>query len=72
LNTEPQSFFDSSVFAVDYLDAISPDEVKIPRFQTTDQECPKDLKSSVIFPEFSFKPSDHKGKAYIIVTDTEL
>uniref|UniRef100_A0A671L319 Cadherin EGF LAG seven-pass G-type receptor 1 n=1 Tax=Sinocyclocheilus anshuiensis TaxID=1608454 RepID=A0A671L319_9TELE len=51
---------ENMVFAVDYLDAIYPDEAKIPRFQTTDQECPKDLKSSVIFPEFSFRSSEHK------------
>uniref|UniRef100_A0A8C2H803 Cadherin EGF LAG seven-pass G-type receptor 1a n=1 Tax=Cyprinus carpio TaxID=7962 RepID=A0A8C2H803_CYPCA len=53
---------ENMVFAVDYLDAIYPDVAKIPRFQTTDQECPKDLKSSVIFPEFSFKSSEHQGK----------
>uniref|UniRef100_A0A8C2DBY9 Cadherin EGF LAG seven-pass G-type receptor 1 n=1 Tax=Cyprinus carpio TaxID=7962 RepID=A0A8C2DBY9_CYPCA len=51
---------ENMVFAVDYLDAIYPDVAKIPRFQTTDQECPKDLKSSVIFPEFSFKSSEHQ------------
>uniref|UniRef100_A0A671R1Z4 Cadherin EGF LAG seven-pass G-type receptor 1-like n=1 Tax=Sinocyclocheilus anshuiensis TaxID=1608454 RepID=A0A671R1Z4_9TELE len=51
---------ENMVFAVDYLDAIYPDEAKIPRFQMTDQECPKDLKSSIIFPEFSFKSSEHK------------
>uniref|UniRef100_A0A671R1D6 Cadherin EGF LAG seven-pass G-type receptor 1-like n=1 Tax=Sinocyclocheilus anshuiensis TaxID=1608454 RepID=A0A671R1D6_9TELE len=44
---------ENMVFAVDYLDAIYPDEAKIPRFQMTDQECPKDLKSSIIFPEFN-------------------
>uniref|UniRef100_A0A8C2DCA2 Cadherin EGF LAG seven-pass G-type receptor 1 n=1 Tax=Cyprinus carpio TaxID=7962 RepID=A0A8C2DCA2_CYPCA len=48
---------ENMVFAVDYLDAIYPDVAKIPRFQTTDQECPKDLKSSVIFPEF-ISPTD--------------
>uniref|UniRef100_A0A8C1SID2 Cadherin EGF LAG seven-pass G-type receptor 1a n=1 Tax=Cyprinus carpio TaxID=7962 RepID=A0A8C1SID2_CYPCA len=53
---------ENMVFAVDYLDAIYPDVAKIPHFQTTDQECPKDLKSSVIFPEFSFKSSEHQGK----------
>ncbi|XP_057179691.1 cadherin EGF LAG seven-pass G-type receptor 1 isoform X2 [Triplophysa rosa] len=51
---------ENMVFAVDYLDATYPDESKIPRFQRTDQECPKDLKSSVLFPEFNFKLSENK------------
>ncbi|XP_056311409.1 cadherin EGF LAG seven-pass G-type receptor 1 isoform X2 [Danio aesculapii] len=51
---------ENMVFAVDYLIANNPDDTKVPNFQTTDQECPKDLKSSVLFPEFSFKSSEHK------------
>uniref|UniRef100_A0A8C2DC66 Cadherin EGF LAG seven-pass G-type receptor 1 n=1 Tax=Cyprinus carpio TaxID=7962 RepID=A0A8C2DC66_CYPCA len=62
---------ENMVFAVDYLDAIYPDVAKIPRFQTTDQECPKDLKSSVIFPEFSFKSSEHQGKNISPTDDPE-
>ncbi|KAI4886088.1 hypothetical protein NFI96_021834, partial [Prochilodus magdalenae] len=42
------------IMVVDYLDPFSPDDAKIPHFQKIKEECPKDLKSSVLFPEFTF------------------
>nr|XP_055045624.1 cadherin EGF LAG seven-pass G-type receptor 1 isoform X3 [Misgurnus anguillicaudatus] len=51
---------ENMIFAVDYLDATYPKETKIPRFQRNDQECPEDLKSSILFPEFNFKSSGNK------------
>ncbi|XP_062373889.1 cadherin EGF LAG seven-pass G-type receptor 1-like [Sardina pilchardus] len=47
---------DNMIIAVDYLDPSEPDTAKIPRFQEIQDVCPKDLKSSVLFPEFSFRP----------------
>ncbi|KAG5267992.1 hypothetical protein AALO_G00228230 [Alosa alosa] len=47
---------DNMIIAVDYLDPTEPDAAKIPRFQEIQDVCPKDLKSSVLFPEFSFRP----------------
>ncbi|XP_066525030.1 cadherin EGF LAG seven-pass G-type receptor 1 [Hoplias malabaricus] len=49
------------IMAVDYLDPSSPDEAKIPHFQKIKEECPKDLKSSVLFPEFNFRSTEHKA-----------
>uniref|UniRef100_A0AAY4D3X6 Cadherin EGF LAG seven-pass G-type receptor 1 n=1 Tax=Denticeps clupeoides TaxID=299321 RepID=A0AAY4D3X6_9TELE len=53
---------DNMIIAVDYLDSSISDKTKIPRFQEIQEVCPKDLKSSVLFPEFSFKPVESKGK----------
>ncbi|XP_031438509.1 cadherin EGF LAG seven-pass G-type receptor 1 isoform X2 [Clupea harengus] len=47
---------DNMIIAVDYLDPSEPDTAKIPRFQDIQDVCPEDLKSSVLFPEFSFRP----------------
>ncbi|XP_017552506.1 cadherin EGF LAG seven-pass G-type receptor 1 isoform X2 [Pygocentrus nattereri] len=47
------------ILAVDYLDSSSPDDAKIPHFQKIKEEYPKDLKSSVLFPEFAFKAPEY-------------
>ena len=51
-----------AVIAVDYLDPSEPDTAKIPRFQDIQDVCPEDLKSSVLFPEFSFRPLQNNRK----------
>ncbi|XP_036373685.1 cadherin EGF LAG seven-pass G-type receptor 1-like [Megalops cyprinoides] len=48
---------ENMIVAVDYLDTSSPDLAKIPRFRDIQEAYPKDLESSVQFPEFSFKPA---------------
>ncbi|XP_035384301.1 cadherin EGF LAG seven-pass G-type receptor 1 isoform X3 [Electrophorus electricus] len=48
------------ILAVDYLDSSSPDKAKIPNFQKITEEYPKDLKSSVLFPEFNFRSTQHR------------
>lgn len=48
--------------AVDYLDFSTPDNVKMPPFQKIKKEYPKDLHSSVLFPEFTIKSTQNKGK----------
>ncbi|KAL4656773.1 cadherin EGF LAG seven-pass G-type receptor 1-like [Arapaima gigas] len=53
---------DNMIVAVDYLDTSSPDHAKIPRFQEIRDTYPKDLESSVQFPEFPLKVSDSKGE----------
>lgn len=48
--------------AVDYLDFSTPDDVKMPPFQKIKEEYPKDLQSSVLFPEFTVKSTQNRGK----------
>ncbi|XP_022527058.2 cadherin EGF LAG seven-pass G-type receptor 1 isoform X3 [Astyanax mexicanus] len=48
------------ILAVDYLDSSSPEEAKMPHFQKIKEEYPKDLKSSVLFPEFNYRPTDFR------------
>lgn len=48
--------------AVDYLDFSTPDNVKMPHFQKIKEEYPKDLQSSVLFPDFTVKSTPNKGK----------
>ncbi|XP_076860885.1 LOW QUALITY PROTEIN: cadherin EGF LAG seven-pass G-type receptor 1 [Brachyhypopomus gauderio] len=48
------------IMAVDYLDPSSPDKAKMPQFQKIKEEFPKDLKSSVLFPEFNFKSTQQR------------
>uniref|UniRef100_A0A8C9VE66 Cadherin EGF LAG seven-pass G-type receptor 1 n=1 Tax=Scleropages formosus TaxID=113540 RepID=A0A8C9VE66_SCLFO len=52
---------DNMIVAIDYLDASGPDQAKIPRFQEIRDAYPKDLESSVRFPEFIAKPANDKG-----------
>ncbi|KAM9467566.1 cadherin EGF LAG seven-pass G-type receptor 1 isoform 2-T2 [Clarias gariepinus] len=51
---------DNMIMAVDYLDFSTPDDVKMPPFQKIKEEYPKDLHSSVLFPEFSLKSTQNK------------
>ncbi|XP_035281502.1 cadherin EGF LAG seven-pass G-type receptor 1-like isoform X1 [Anguilla anguilla] len=51
---------DNMILVVDYLDTSSPDLAKIPRFQEIQEVYPEDLESSVLFPEFTFKPTKDK------------
>ncbi|KAL4624920.1 cadherin EGF LAG seven-pass G-type receptor 1 [Arapaima gigas] len=51
---------DNMIVAVDYLDTSSPDQAKIPRFQEIRDAYPKDLESSVRFPEFISRPAKDK------------
>lgn len=48
--------------AVDYLDFSTLDDVKMPPFQKIKEEYPKDLQSSVLFPGFTVKSTQNKGK----------
>lgn len=48
--------------AVDYLDFSTPDDLKMPPFQKIKEEYPKDLQSTVLFPEFTGKSTQNKGK----------
>ncbi|TRY59254.1 hypothetical protein DNTS_026390, partial [Danionella cerebrum] len=47
------------IFAMDYLDTVYADDSRMPHLHTAEQECPTDLKSSVLFPEFSFTSAEH-------------
>ncbi|XP_030628227.1 cadherin EGF LAG seven-pass G-type receptor 1 [Chanos chanos] len=51
---------ENMILAVDYLNSSRPESSNIPRFQEILEEYPKDLKSSVVFPEFTFKPLKQK------------
>lgn len=56
------SFFTPKVMAVDYLDFSTPDDVKMPPFQKIKEEFSKDLQSSVLFPDFTVRSTQNKGK----------
>ncbi|XP_046729152.1 cadherin EGF LAG seven-pass G-type receptor 1 isoform X2 [Silurus meridionalis] len=51
---------DNMIMAVDYLDFSTPDPIKMPPFQKIKEEYPKDLQSTVLFPEFSIKSNQNK------------
>ncbi|XP_036375616.1 cadherin EGF LAG seven-pass G-type receptor 1 [Megalops cyprinoides] len=51
---------DNMIVAVDYVDPSSPDHAKIPRFQEILEAYPKELESSVQFPEFPSKAAESK------------
>ncbi|XP_062852533.1 cadherin EGF LAG seven-pass G-type receptor 1 [Trichomycterus rosablanca] len=48
------------IMSVDYLDFTGPDAATMPHFQKIKEEYPKDLKSSVLFPEFNAKSIQDK------------
>ncbi|XP_048865233.1 cadherin EGF LAG seven-pass G-type receptor 1-like isoform X2 [Brienomyrus brachyistius] len=55
---------ENMIVAVDYLDTSNQDQAKMPRFQDIQNAYPKDLESSVRFPEFTSKFSqdeEHRG-----------
>lgn len=56
------SFFTPKVMAVDYLDFSTPDDVKMPPFQKIKEDFPNELHSSVLFPDFTVKSTQKKGK----------
>ncbi|KAJ8262011.1 hypothetical protein GJAV_G00161080 [Gymnothorax javanicus] len=51
---------DNMIVVVDYLDTSNPDLAQIPRFQEIQEVYPKDLESSVVFPDFALKPTEDK------------
>uniref|UniRef100_A0A8V0XTH7 Cadherin EGF LAG seven-pass G-type receptor 1 n=1 Tax=Gallus gallus TaxID=9031 RepID=A0A8V0XTH7_CHICK len=50
------------IIAVDIFDKSNFTGARIPRFHEIKEDYPKDLESSVIFPDTLFRPSDRKGK----------
>lgn len=48
--------------ALDYLDFSTPDDVKMPPLQKIKEEYPKELQSTVLFPEFTVKSTQNEGK----------
>uniref|UniRef100_A0A3B3SA85 Cadherin EGF LAG seven-pass G-type receptor 1 n=1 Tax=Paramormyrops kingsleyae TaxID=1676925 RepID=A0A3B3SA85_9TELE len=53
---------ENMIVAVDYLDTSNQDQAKMPRFQDIQNAYPKDLESSVRFPEFTSKFSQDEGR----------
>uniref|UniRef100_A0A8C3LFN2 Cadherin EGF LAG seven-pass G-type receptor 1 n=1 Tax=Chrysolophus pictus TaxID=9089 RepID=A0A8C3LFN2_CHRPC len=51
------------IIAVDIFDKSNFTGARIPRFHEIKEDYPKDLESSVIFPDTLFRPSDRKGRA---------
>ncbi|KAJ8374025.1 hypothetical protein SKAU_G00046050 [Synaphobranchus kaupii] len=51
---------DNMIVAVDYLDSSDPDRAKMPRFHEIQEVYPKDMESSVQFPEFTENTADSK------------
>lgn len=60
-----ETFF-LSVIAVDIFDKSNFTGARIPRFHEIKEDYPKDLESSVVFPDTLFRPSDRKGKTLLL------
>lgn len=65
-------FFFPSVIAVDIFDKSNFTGARIPRFHEIKEDYPKDLESSVIFPDTLFRPSDRKGKILLLTFGWQL
>ncbi|KAM6973322.1 cadherin EGF LAG seven-pass G-type receptor 1-like [Aplochiton taeniatus] len=61
---------DNMIFAVDYLDQSSPRQMKLPRLEDIRDIVPKDLESSVLFPEFSSRKDEKRVAVVTIETAT--
>uniref|UniRef100_A0A8B9S3C2 Cadherin EGF LAG seven-pass G-type receptor 1 n=1 Tax=Apteryx owenii TaxID=8824 RepID=A0A8B9S3C2_APTOW len=55
------------IIAVDIFDKSNFTGAKIPQFHEIKEDYPKDLESSVIFPDTLFRPSDRKGKTRLLM-----
>lgn len=53
------------VIAVDIFDKSNFTGAKVPQFDEIKEDYPKDLESSVLFPDALFKPSERKGKTIL-------
>ncbi|XP_066580030.1 cadherin EGF LAG seven-pass G-type receptor 1 isoform X2 [Amia ocellicauda] len=53
---------ENMIISLDFLDDSNPDSAKIPRFEEIREAYPKDLESSVFFPETLLRPQDSKVK----------
>ncbi|KAM3859079.1 cadherin EGF LAG seven-pass G-type receptor 1 [Diretmus argenteus] len=51
---------DNMIVTVDYLDVSDPEKATFPRFQEIQESFPKELRSSVHFPEFNLRPQEHR------------
>lgn len=65
VNFMENSFF-PPVIAVDIFDKSNFTGARIPRFHEIKEDYPKDLESSVVFPDTLFRPSDRKGKTLLL------
>uniref|UniRef100_A0A8C5X349 Cadherin EGF LAG seven-pass G-type receptor 1 n=1 Tax=Malurus cyaneus samueli TaxID=2593467 RepID=A0A8C5X349_9PASS len=55
------------IIAVDIFDKSNFTGARIPRFHEIKEDYPKDLESSVVFPDTLFKPSERKGKTVLLL-----
>uniref|UniRef100_A0A674HT88 Cadherin EGF LAG seven-pass G-type receptor 1 n=1 Tax=Taeniopygia guttata TaxID=59729 RepID=A0A674HT88_TAEGU len=53
------------IIAVDIFDKSNFTGARIPRFHEIKEDYPKDLESSVVFPDTLFRPSERKGKTLL-------
>uniref|UniRef100_U3J9Z3 Cadherin EGF LAG seven-pass G-type receptor 1 n=1 Tax=Anas platyrhynchos platyrhynchos TaxID=8840 RepID=U3J9Z3_ANAPP len=60
------------IIAVDIFDKSNFTGARIPRFHEIKEDYPKDLESSVIFPDTLFRPSDRKGKILLLTFGWQL
>ncbi|XP_041833765.1 cadherin EGF LAG seven-pass G-type receptor 1 isoform X2 [Melanotaenia boesemani] len=51
---------DNMILTVDYLDVSDPERATLPRFQDIRESFPKDLRSSIHFPQFNLRSQVHK------------
>uniref|UniRef100_A0A3Q1I1N8 Cadherin EGF LAG seven-pass G-type receptor 1a n=1 Tax=Anabas testudineus TaxID=64144 RepID=A0A3Q1I1N8_ANATE len=51
---------DNMILTVDYLDVSDPEKAAFPRFQDIQEAYPKELRSSVHFPEFNLRTQAHR------------
>uniref|UniRef100_A0A674GG74 Cadherin EGF LAG seven-pass G-type receptor 1 n=1 Tax=Taeniopygia guttata TaxID=59729 RepID=A0A674GG74_TAEGU len=54
------------IIAVDIFDKSNFTGARIPRFHEIKEDYPKDLESSVVFPDTLFRPSERKGKTLLL------
>uniref|UniRef100_A0A8C3U4P7 Cadherin EGF LAG seven-pass G-type receptor 1 n=1 Tax=Catharus ustulatus TaxID=91951 RepID=A0A8C3U4P7_CATUS len=55
------------IIAVDIFDKSNFTGARIPRFHEIKEDYPKDLESSVVFPDTLFRPSERKGKTLLLL-----
>lgn len=64
--------FPPPVIAVDIFDKSNFTGARIPRFHEIKEDYPKDLESSVVFPDTLFRPSERKGKTLLVLFGEQL
>uniref|UniRef100_A0A8C9MNB8 Cadherin EGF LAG seven-pass G-type receptor 1 n=1 Tax=Serinus canaria TaxID=9135 RepID=A0A8C9MNB8_SERCA len=60
------------IIAVDIFDKSNFTGARIPRFHEIKEDYPKDLESSVVFPDTLFRPSERKGKTLLLLFGEQL